>query len=98
MKGYRARYTREAAERIRKLHPQVKGEIKQGVKDLVANPLAGHVLQYELAGLRSYRVRTYRIIYRIHDEEGCLDIVFIGPRRDVYEQLRELLIERCERR
>ncbi|MFY4727998.1 type II toxin-antitoxin system RelE family toxin [Nitrospira sp. BLG_2] len=58
------------------------------------SPLVGHSLQFELAGLRSYRIRTYRIIYRIHDDESCLDIVFIGPRRNVYEELRTLLLAR----
>lgn len=97
MKGYRARYTAEAAERIRKFHPQVKREIKEGIRELLISPLAGHSLQFELAGLRSYRVRTYRIIYRIHDDESCLDIVFVGPRRNVYEELRTLLLARGEK-
>lgn len=44
----------EAAERIRKLHPYVAREIKQGVNDLVTGPLAGYALRHELAGLRSY--------------------------------------------
>lgn len=90
MKRYRARYTTEAAERIRKLHPQVKHEVKAGIKELLLAPLAGHALQFELAGLRSYRIRTYRIIYRLHDDESCLGIVFVGPRRNVYEELRTL--------
>ena len=92
MKGYRPRYTLEAADRIRKLHPQVKQEIRQGIKELLVSPLNGHSLQFELAGLRSYRIRTYRIIYRVNDDESCLDIVFVGPRRNVYEELRTLLL------
>lgn len=92
MKGYRARYTKGAAERIRKLHPQVKHEIKRGIKELLVTPLAGHALQFELAGLRAHRIRTYRIIYRLHDDESCLDIVFVGPRRSVYEELRTRLL------
>ncbi|MDF0651150.1 MAG: type II toxin-antitoxin system mRNA interferase toxin, RelE/StbE family [Nitrospira sp.] len=96
MKAYRARYTPEAAERIRKFHPQVKQEIKEGIRELLISPLAGHALQFELAGLRSYRVRTYRIIYRINDDESCLDIVFVGPRRNVYEELRTLLLAKGE--
>ena len=96
MKGYRARYTPEAAERIRKFHPQVKREIREGVRELLVTPLSGHALQFELAGLRSYRIRTYRIIYRIHDDESCLDIVFVGPRRNVYEELRSLLLSKGE--
>lgn len=94
MKVYRGRYTPEAAERIRKFHPQVKREIKEGIRELLLSPLAGHSLQFELAGLRSYRVRTYRIIYRINNDESCLDIVFVGPRRNVYEELRTLLLAR----
>lgn len=96
MKSYRARYTPEAAARIRKFHPQVKREIKEGIRELLVSPLAGHALQFELAGLRSHRIRTYRIIYRIHDDESCLDIVFVGPRRNVYEELRTLLLARGE--
>ena len=92
MKGYRPRYTLEAADRIRKLHPQIKQEIRQGIKALLVSPLNGHTLQFELAGLRSYRIRTYRIIYRLNDDESCLDIVFVGPRRNVYEELRTLLL------
>jgi len=92
VKGYRPRYTLEAADRIRKLHPQVKHEIRQGIKVLLVSPLNGHTLQFELAGLRSYRIRTYRIIYRLNDDESCLDIVFVGPRRSVYEELRTLLL------
>lgn len=92
MKGYRARYTREAADRIRKLHPQIKQEIKAAIKELLLIPLAGHALQFELAGLRSYRIRTYRIIYRLNDDESCVDIVFVGHRRNVYEELRTVLL------
>jgi mRNA interferase RelE/StbE len=96
VKSYRARYTPEAAERIRKFHPQVKREIREAIRELLVSPLAGHTLQFELAGLRAYRVRTYRIIYRISDDESCLDIVFVGPRRNVYEELRTLLLARRE--
>jgi mRNA interferase RelE/StbE len=96
VKGYRAWYTPEAAERIRKFHPQVKREIKEGIRELLVSPLSGHALQFELAGLRSYRIRTYRIIYRLQDDDSCLDIIFVGPRRSVYEELRTLLLTRGE--
>jgi mRNA interferase RelE/StbE len=96
MRSYRIRYTPEAAERIRKFHPQVKREIREALRELLITPLAGHTLQFELAGPRSYRVRTYRIIYRIADDKSCLDIVFVGPRRNVYEELRTLLLARGE--
>lgn len=93
MRVYRARYTSEAAGRIRKFHPQIKQEIKEGVREVLQNPLAGHELQFELAGYRSYRVRNHRIIYAVNDEAAVLEIIFVGPRRSVYEELRTLLLE-----
>ena len=82
------------AGRIRKLHPGVKREIPTAIRSLLSAPLLGRELQFELSGYHSYRVRTYRIIYRINDEDAMLDVVFIGPRRTVYEELKALLKER----
>jgi len=94
VKRYQVRYTMEAAGRIRKLHPQINREIREGIRTLVETPLAGYSLHFELAGLWSYRVRNHRVIYRINADESTLDVVFVGPRRDVYEELRDLLIEK----
>ena len=94
MKSFRARYTSEAAGRIRKLHPQIKKDIREGIRTLLQTPLAGHLLHFELAGLRSYRIRSHRIIYAVNDDEAALDIVFVGRRRTVYEELRELRLEK----
>ena len=88
---YRVRYTSEAAGRIRKLHPQVKQEIREAIRTLLDSPLSGHSLQQELEGYRSFRVRSYRIIYRLNDQDRSIDVVFVGPRRNVYEDLLALL-------
>lgn len=97
MKAYRARYTQEAASRIRKLHPQVKQEIREAIRTLLVTPLVGRVLQHELSGYRSYRVRTYRVIYRINDDDRTVDVLFVGPRRNVYEELRSMLEKPSQR-
>ena len=94
MRSYRARYTPEVAGRIRKFHPEVKREIREAIRTLLLSPLSGHELQFELSGYRSFRVRTYRIIYRINDDDAMLDVVFVGPRRTVYEELKSLLQKR----
>lgn len=39
-------------------------------------------------------LRSYRIIYQINDAGHGLDIVFVGPRRDVYEELIAALLEK----
>jgi len=50
----------------------------------------GTELAGELDRYYYYRVRRYRIIYRINEEESCLDVYHVGHRRDVYETLRSL--------
>ena len=97
MKPHRPRYTPEAAARIRKLHPQVKAEIKQGIRVLLQSPLAGHSLHFDLEGYWSYRVLTYRTIYRVNDDEATIDIVFVGVRRTVYEEWQAALREQSRR-
>jgi len=88
---YRTRYTPEAAQRIRKLHPQIKQEIRDAIRSLLESPLSGHALQHELTGFRFYRLRSYRIIYRLNDHSQTLDVIFVGQRRNVYEEFRELV-------
>ena len=91
MTSYRIRYTPEAASRIRKLHPEVKQDIRETISTLQASPLSGHALQQELTGFRSFRVRTYRIIYGLNDEARTIDVIFVGQRRNVYEELLALV-------
>jgi len=91
MKPYRARYTPEAARYIRTLHPQVKQEVREAVRTLLETPLQGHALHYELSGYRAYRVRTYRIIYQLNEQERTVDVIFVGPRRNIYEELLALV-------
>ena len=91
MKRYRARYTPEAAARIRALHPQIKRDIREAIRTLMLDPLAGKPLQWELAGFRSLRVKQHRIVYRLNAETASIDIVFVGIRRTVYEELQAVL-------
>ena len=60
--------------------------------DLREHPFQEKPLVAELAGLKSLPVARHRIIYR-PDSRG-VTVVNIGPRRDVYETLRELLTQR----
>jgi len=89
---YRPRYTPEAAAKIRKLHPEIKQRVRAAIDRLVSAPFQGHSLHGELVGLRSLRVGKYRIIYSINDEDTTLDIFLVGPRRDIYEELRKHLM------
>ena len=92
MRVYRVRYTPEATGRIRKLHPDIKKQIRAPAERSVQSPLEGHPVQAELSGLRSYRIGRYRVIYRISDAERAIEILLVGPRRDIYEELRKNLL------
>ena len=91
MRGYRSRYTPEASAIIKTLHPTIKAAVRVGIGEIMETPLAGRELQLELRGFRSFRVSRHRIIYKINEEESCIEIHYVGPRRDVYESFRELL-------
>ena len=97
MKAHRVRYTPEAAALIRRLHPEVKRIVRDGIRALLKKPLLGHELHLELSGFRSHRVKTYRILYQINNPEGSLDVLFVGHRRDIYESFRSLLIEQASK-
>ncbi len=91
MTPFRVRYTPTAADSIRHLHPGVKQAIREAIRGLSADPLGGHPLTLELAGFRSLRVSRYRVIYRLDETGGVVEIHLVGPRKDIYELLRELL-------
>ncbi len=89
-----ARYTPECARLISKLPPEIKRLVRSTIDALLVKPKMGTELAGELDGYRSYRVRRYRIIYRINEEDSCIEVYHVGHRRDVYETLRSLLSRR----
>ena len=62
---HRLRIPDEVARLIRGLHPALKKKVRAGLQTIVEAPTCGKPLQEELAGLRSYRLGGFRIVYRI---------------------------------
>ena len=89
-----ARYTPTCARLIAKLPSEIKRLVRSTIEALLAKPKMGTELTGELDGYHSYRVRRYRIIYRINAEDSCIEVYHVGHRRDVYESLRSLLSRR----
>ena len=89
--GYRLRVPDPVAAVLRKLHPTIKSHIRAGLQIVIEDPAAGKALRDELKGLRSYRVKRYRIVYRLDREKQTIEIVAIGPRRIIYEETFRLL-------
>ena len=93
MKKWKFRFTPESSKLLSKLHPENKKQIKQGLTELRRSPHKGKDLQEELSGFKSLKLKQYRIIYNINEERNFIQIYHIGPRRDIYEQFKRLLIE-----
>lgn len=78
---------------IRKLHPDIKRRVREAVDRLLESPFDGHALHDELSGLRSLRMGKHRIVYRINDRNRALEFLSVGLRRDIYQELRERLLQ-----
>jgi mRNA interferase RelE/StbE len=59
--------------------------MKATLKIILSEPYSGKALMDELSGLRSFRISSFRIIYRIK-EPGQIELVAIGPRERIYEE------------
>lgn len=79
----------EIAELIRGMHPVLKKKVRAGLKKILDHPAEGKALRLELEGLWSFRVGSFRIIYRI--QKNTLDIVAVGPRARIYEETYRLI-------
>ena len=91
MNKFSMRYTPEASRLLSKLHPENKKLIRAALEDLRNNPYAGRDLQEELYGFKSFKLKRFRVLYNINEEENIIQIFHIGHRKDVYEQLNRLL-------
>jgi len=87
---YKLKIPDETADLIKKLHPVLKTRVKAALKSIVRDPYSGKALRDELKGLRSFRVRRFRLIYRI-PSKTIIEIIAIGPRRNIYEETYRLV-------
>ncbi len=88
---YRLRVPVETAAFLRKLHPKIKRHIKSALEMIVNDPFLGKPLKDDLEGLRSLRVKRYRIVYRVAVPFREIEIVAIGPKRNIYEDTFRLI-------
>jgi mRNA interferase RelE/StbE len=87
---YRLVVPKEIQEFIRKMHPDLKKKVRASLRIIMSELGSGKPLMDELSGLRSFRVSSFRIIYRIADIER-IELVAIGPRKRIYEETRRIL-------
>ena len=64
------------------LEHRIKARVADGIRELADNPLTGKKLKGELSDFRSYRLGSYRVIYRL--TSAAVEIALIEHRKDVY--------------
>lgn len=78
-------------EVIAHLPPAVKRDVKQAMRILSTDPHAGEPLQRELHGMWKYRVRSFRIVYRIAADTRQIQVMAVGHRQTIYDLVRQHL-------
>jgi mRNA-degrading endonuclease RelE of RelBE toxin-antitoxin system len=74
--------SRTAEKTLESLEQRLMDRLKSALRGLAGDPLLGKNLKGDFEGLRSYRLRTYRIVYRFTRES--VEIIYIEHRKDVY--------------
>lgn len=87
---YALRVPAPVANLIRGLHPRLKRKLRAALEVIAADPRGGKALKDELAGLWSFRVGKFRIVYRIAAGR-CVELVACGPRERIYEETYRLV-------
>ena len=74
---------RAASAALKALDYLVAHAVLDALRELERDPRIGHAVRGRLAGLRSYRVGVYRIIYQLRDE-STVRVVAIRHRGAAY--------------
>ena len=80
-----------AAERIRHLAPDLKRSVREAMRAIVQDPAKGEPLKRELQDYQKFRVRRFRIIYRVDRDVRMVTIMAVGHRREIYEELAAIV-------
>ncbi len=80
----------DIAELVRAMHPHLKKKIKASLQIILSDPFTGKALKDELAGLRSFRVSKFRIVYRVSPKKQ-IELVTVGSREKIYEETFRLI-------
>jgi mRNA interferase RelE/StbE len=86
---HKLRVPQDVAELVRGLHPQLKRKVRAALERILSHPHSGKPLKDELAGLWSFRVGKFRLIYRLSSRQ--VDLIAFGPRARIYEETYRLV-------
>ena len=73
------------------MHPRIKSTVKSKIEMLQENPFSGKWLERKLSGYLSMRVKRFRIIYKVRDDDQTVAVHYVGHRKDIYELFKEAI-------
>lgn len=82
---YQIKLTGKAKKELKNIKKIYKAAIDSALEEIKENPLAGKPLIQELAGRFSYKIDSYRIIYKVNKEDKIICILTAGHRGTIYE-------------
>jgi mRNA interferase RelE/StbE len=85
----------EIVSLIRGMHPLLIKRVQAALNEISHDPYCGKALKEKLSGLRSYRIKRFRIIYKISTKKQ-ISIVALGPRKYIYEETFRIIRKRQE--
>ncbi len=83
---YSVRLGRQAARSLQGCPPEIQDALLRAIEKLAADPYppGAKKLSGALAGLWQIRIRSWRVIYEVHQKERALMVVKVGPRKSLY--------------
>ncbi len=75
----------KAERQIKQIKKIYQTPILSTLEELKENPFTGKALSRELTGKFSYKIDSYRIIYKVNKKDKVVEILSAGHRSTVYE-------------
>lgn len=82
---YAIAYHRRVEKQMSRIPKQHAARIQKAILMLSKDPYAGKKLDGDLAGLRSLRVWTYRVLYEVFEDTILIVVLSVGHRQGVYK-------------
>jgi mRNA interferase RelE/StbE len=83
---WRLSVTPKVQESLPALPPSIKRYVRQALEEISRDPWTGKPLRDELSGLRSFRVRRLRVIYKLREDTRTVMVVGVGSRETIYKE------------
>ena len=82
---YRLIISPQAQKELKKIKKAHQLPIRLLIEEIREDPQLGKSLSRDLKGKFSYRLGVYRIIYKVNQKDGTINIISVGHRSKIYD-------------